>query len=269
MGQCERSLKKLKLKLCSKSDGICNDEDMNGLLESCEQIESSPDDSNRRRLKKKKKEYRFCSGQDDGVIIDSDDEQFEFKLCLRNVFDDELIFSNSVYFDTRAPKNGNSKKKKKERYECTADYLQGLPCLNEQTFVSGKYDKTGFNAKYKNVNKGGKKGKNSKQKGQAMNAGEAATESGNNSIKGLLVAAVVMFALVLIGAAVYYWFRKNKRAASVRRDSMAQMVGRPSAAKHHVTAYGDTEMMEAMGRIEGNEIECSDSEVVYLSHDEV
>merc|ERR1712048_435556 len=102
-----------------------------------------------------------------------------------------------------------------------------------------------------------------------MNAGEAATGSGSNSMKGLLVAVVILFVLVLVGAAGYYWFRKNKRAASVRRDSMAQMVGRPSAAKHHVTAYGDTEMMEAMGGIEGNEIECSDSEVVYLSQDEV
>merc|ERR1712204_34400 len=160
-GQCERSLKSLQLKLCSdRNGGKCGDDDLNGLIESCEQIESSSDD--RRRLKKKKKEYRFCSGQDNGIKIDSDDEEFEFKLCLRNVFDDDVSFSDSVYFDTRAPKNGNSKKKKKEKYECSADYLQGLPCLNEQTFVSGEYDNSGFNAKYKNENKGGQKGKKAK-----------------------------------------------------------------------------------------------------------
>merc|ERR1711997_207879 len=113
--------------------------DLNGLIESCEQIDSTSARRLGGKKKKKDKQYRFCSGHRDGILIDSEDDEFDF--------------SNSVGFDTKAKKgSGKKKKKEKEKYQCSEDYLQGLPCLNDNKFYSGKYSDKGFNGKYKDVN---------------------------------------------------------------------------------------------------------------------
>jgi len=241
-GECDRELRSLQLKLCSKSKGKCNDNDLNGLLESCEQIETIT----ARRLKKSKgkkkdKEYRFCSGQKDGILIDSEDEEFAFKLCLRNVFDDDIDFSNSVSFDTKAKKG---KGKKKEKYQCYEDYLQGLPCLNDNKFHSGKYSDNGFNGKYKNENKGGKKKKKKpKGKGQAMTVefnGDDNDEM-NVPIEWIIISAFIMLCLLLCGI-TYYWYETKKKHSIATRQSMAAVLGRPSSPQHQVADGHSTEM---------------------------
>merc|ERR1712129_316956 len=102
-----------------------------------------------------------------------------------------------------------------------------------------------------------------------MGVGEA-MEGDGETTNWFMISGFVIFGLLLIVAAGYFIVhRRRKREAAIRRDSMAQIVGRPSAAQHQVAQYGNTEMVTALGDMEGNEIECSDSEVVYLSQDEV
>merc|ERR1712244_217249 len=104
---------------------------------------------------------------------------------------------------------------------------------------------------------------------QAMTAGAAEADDDRSYDRILMIVGIVVSVLMLIAIGYYVHRRKKRRSSFVTRDSMAHVLGRESAAQHQIAVDVDTQMATEMGVFEGKEVECSVSEVAYLSQDEV
>jgi len=212
-GQCDRTLKKFILNKCS--GGPKNDKkDMTGLIESCETTSGQS-----------KSGKKFCVGNKKGITIKPKDQNFDFKLCLRNVFDDNYDFGDKVKFKTKV---GSVK----DNFLCSADYLSGLPCFDSNKFNSGDYDNSGFNAP------------------QADNAQIGEEVAHNNELKthsaidstvewSLIggVSAVVVCVVVVFGFCLY---RKKKIGSNLTRNAIARDLGTSdNTNKEVVTSNGN------------------------------
>merc|ERR1712228_579641 len=224
-GACDRTVKSFILYECSGSPK--NDKnDMSGLIESCETTSGSA-----------KSGSKFCAGNKNGIVIKPKDQSFDFKLCLRNVFDDSYNFVNKVKLNTKVGIV-------RENFLCSADYLSGLPCFDVNKFNSGDYDNSGFNAPATN---------NAKVGEESAHNNELKTHSTMDStVEWSLIAGLsVLFVFVAVGVFGFCLYRKKKI----------------SAVKHEIVVTSNvTEMAE---QTNGKGADASDSEAVILSTDQV
>merc|ERR1712228_763345 len=242
-GACDRTVKSFILYECSGSPK--NDKnDMSGLIESCETTSG--------RAKSGKK---FCTGNKKGITIKPKDENFDFQLCLRNVFDDGYNFVNKVKFKTKV--GGIAK----ENFLCSADYLSGLPCFDVNKFNSGDYNDVGFNAPEVN---------NALIVDEAERNNELNTHSTMDSTVELsLISGLSVLFIFVLGVFGFCIYRKKKIGGRFTRNSMAIEFGTSNTIKHNVVVTRTSNIIEMAEQTNGNEAELSDSEAVILSSDQV
>ena len=246
-GHCDRTLSSFVLRKYPSS--INNDrKDINGLIESCETTSGIHCSGS-----------SFCEGKKPGITITPVEEDFNFRLCLRNVFDSDYDFYDRVKFNTRVPPSNS-----RENYVCTEDHLSALPRLDANKFVSGAYDNSGFNAPGTNY---------AKTAGdEVAHDTELKTHSSamDSTIEWSLIgglSAALMLAMVGIGYCVY---RRKKNGAMFERNVMVEELGSSDTVKQKVVVSShETEMAERKTGANEEDGDLSESEAVHLSTDQV
>jgi len=218
-GDCDRSLRSFLLNKCPQ--GIkTKKKDWAGLIESCETTSGTA-----------KSGSKFCAGNGKGITFKQikGESNFNFKLCLRNVFEDDVTFADKIKFKT---KQGAVK----ENFFCEEDYLSGLPCLDSDEFNSGDYDNFGFNTPSTNNAIAGE---------EMANDEELKTHSTTDLtrewplIVGLTALGLVVFAVVGVG---FCFYRKQKSGSKFTKEAMADGLEANEAVV--ASTQNETELVE-------------------------